>query len=242
MKRFYKEVSTAALTNGGWQILLDGRPVRTPGKFLLTAPTQAMAQALRQEWDAQSETIQPRTMPLTTLLTTCIERTIPDRLAITESVLAYLNGDLLCYRAPEDDTGLAAEQEKLWGPWLTWFAGHFGHTLHTTTSLVVVEQPDNAHQAISTHINTITDHEFNILQIATAVTGSIVLALAITQNAITPDEAYQCILCEELFYERKHRLEQHGLDPIEEKRRAGLLEDLNACRHYLALLPRSARF
>jgi hypothetical protein len=42
-----------------------------------------------------------------------------------------------------------------------------------------------------------------------------------------------CALCEELFYERAHRLEAYGSDPQEEKRRQVLLRELSACRDYL---------
>lgn len=236
MKRFYKDVTTGPALEHGWLVLLDGRPVRTPGKELLTAPTEKMAQALKAEWDAQTDEINPRLMPITTLLTTYTDRSMQEREAITLSVLAYLNGDLLCYRAPDDDSGLAAEQARLWDPWLTWFAGRFGHTLQTTTALSAFNQPDDAHTDVAGYIANLDDQHFNVLQVATALGGSIVMALALLEGAITAQQMYECALCEELFYERAHKLEQHGLDPIEERRRAGLMEDILACQAYLRLL------
>ena len=42
-KRFYKDVTTDRAEEG-FRILLDGRPVRTPGKKLLAVPAEAIAQ------------------------------------------------------------------------------------------------------------------------------------------------------------------------------------------------------
>ena len=55
MKRFYKTVTVAA----GNRILLDGRPVKTPGRADLAAPTQGLAEAIAAEWSEQGETIDP---------------------------------------------------------------------------------------------------------------------------------------------------------------------------------------
>src|SRR6056297_3367956 len=63
-KRFWKTVSVET-AEGGFQVLLDQRPVRTPGKSLLVLPTRAMAEALAAEWDAQEDEIKPLTMPVT---------------------------------------------------------------------------------------------------------------------------------------------------------------------------------
>jgi len=236
MKRFYKDVTTGRALDGGTSILLDGRPVRTPGKALLSAPTQKMADAIAAEWMAQGNIILPATMPVTTLLTTCIDRTIPERQALMQTVLAYLNSDLLCYRAPDDESGLHTAQAALWEPWLIWFAGHVGHRLAVTTDLIAFTQPDDAHADMSAILHGMDDHRFNAMQVATSLAGSIVLALALTENAATPDQVYDCVLCEEQFFERKHKLEKHGLDPVEEKRRMALRADLAACRAYIDLL------
>ena len=53
-KRFFKEVSVGE-TADGFAILLDGRPVKTPGKRPLVLPARAAAEILAAEWDAQAE-------------------------------------------------------------------------------------------------------------------------------------------------------------------------------------------
>src|SRR5437016_3621644 len=51
-RRFYQCVDVGA-TEGEFRILLDDRPVKTPGRRFLAAPTQTLAQALAREWQEQ---------------------------------------------------------------------------------------------------------------------------------------------------------------------------------------------
>src|SRR3569833_188149 len=66
-KRFYTKASAGEAGEGGHPVLLDGKPVRTPARRLLAAPTLALAQALAEEWNAQAEVIDPARMQLTRL-------------------------------------------------------------------------------------------------------------------------------------------------------------------------------
>ena len=43
-KRFYKDVTVGEAEEGGFTILLDGKPLRTPAKKPLTVPTRALAE------------------------------------------------------------------------------------------------------------------------------------------------------------------------------------------------------
>ena len=51
MKRFYKDV-TVGTAESGFAVLLDGRPVRTPGRNMLILPTERLAAAIGREWQA----------------------------------------------------------------------------------------------------------------------------------------------------------------------------------------------
>jgi len=240
MNRFYKQVSTGpALQGKGYVILLDGRPVRTPEKESLLVPTQALADAIAAEWDAQIDVIATETMPLTQMLTTAIDRS-NNRAAIEAEILRYLDSDLLSYRAGEPPQ-LAAEQDKLWDPWLKWFEKEYGSALEVTFGLSRLDQPKPAHDAVKKRVSAMDHHTFTAFQVAGSLTGSIVLALGMMDDAVDSDTAWKAALCEELFYERVHDLEKHGLDPIEEKRRSFLKRDLEACVVYKNLIraPRS---
>jgi chaperone required for assembly of F1-ATPase len=200
----------------------------------MAAPTQTLIDAIALEWQAQDNTIVPETMPLTQLLTTAIDRRHL-RADITAALTHYVDSDLLCYLA-DAPVELREEQTKIWAPWRLWFQQTYGHALETTFALIRLDQNQGVHKVIRDAIDAMDMHRFTVLHAATSVTGSIVVGLALTGRAISADDAWRCTLCEELFYERTHDLERHGLDPIEEKRRHGMHRDLEACVTYLSLI------
>jgi len=53
-KRFYKE-ATVGEAEGGFSILLDGRPVNTPAKRRIVVPSRKLAEALAAEWAGQGD-------------------------------------------------------------------------------------------------------------------------------------------------------------------------------------------
>ncbi|MCB1721910.1 MAG: hypothetical protein KDI11_09165, partial [Alphaproteobacteria bacterium] len=110
MKKFYKLVSVHQ-DIGGWAVHLDGRPVKTPLKKTLLAPTEALAASIQEEWAAQDETIDPETMPLTQILSTQIDRVSAQRDAMSAELLKFLDTDLICYRAPKDQPAGQAERQ-----------------------------------------------------------------------------------------------------------------------------------
>src|SRR5690606_25961782 len=65
-KRFYQAAGVSE-TPEGFAIMLDGKPIRTPGKRLLAAPVRSLAETMAAEWDAQKEEIAPLSMPMTRL-------------------------------------------------------------------------------------------------------------------------------------------------------------------------------
>ena len=48
MKRFYKEVTLDTLSEG-FGVFLDGRPLRTPAKTVMSVPSKRLAEAVQEE-------------------------------------------------------------------------------------------------------------------------------------------------------------------------------------------------
>src|SRR3954469_14051901 len=96
-ERFYR---SAAVGEGApVAVLLDGRPVKTPAKNPLAAPTKPLAQAIAAEWDVPGERTAPATMPLTRIANSIIDGVMPAPHPVAEDLAKYLGSDLLCYRA-----------------------------------------------------------------------------------------------------------------------------------------------
>lgn len=235
MKRFYKLVSTLE-TPGGFQICLDGRPVKTPlGRGLLCA-TQALADAVLREWAEQSENVLPDTMPLTQLVSTQIDQVVENRPAMSTAILKYLDTDLLCYRAGEEPEGQAEAQCAAWDPWLDWFAERFGVRLATTDGLAALRQPEAAHEKLESAVKALDDARFTILQLVTPLTGSVILGMAFVEGAVSPDEAFAAARVEERFKAGIYNEALYGPDPAQEKKDKAALRDLRAAAEFLKLL------
>src|ERR1700730_10334324 len=92
-RRFYHAVSIAE-GEGGFGLLLDGRPVMTPARRTLAAPTRAWGEALAAVWEAQRDAIDPAKMPLTRLVNTIIDGVADAPSAVAAEVEKYLATDL----------------------------------------------------------------------------------------------------------------------------------------------------
>jgi chaperone required for assembly of F1-ATPase len=134
VRRFYK-TAAARPVDGGHEVLLDERPVKTPGRERLVLPSAQLGQAVVDEWNAQGESIDPRSMPLTGLANAAIDRIMPDREAFGRGLALYGESDLLCYRA-EQPRGLVARQSELWDPILAWARHRFDVDFEVVTGIM----------------------------------------------------------------------------------------------------------
>lgn len=235
MKRFYKLVSVARQP-GGFAICLDGKSVKTPAGAALLAPTEALADAVMKEWMAQVEKIDPETMPLTQILSTRIDRVGAERPAMTAALLKYLDTDLLCYRAEEEE--VAKKQAALWDSPLQWFTGKFG-ALETTSALKALRQPAPVHGAVATYVAALDDDRFAILQLVTALSGSLILGLAFAEGETGPNQVFAAAHVEESHKGEIYNEKLYGLAPHEERRRAAMRRDLEAAALYRQTLAAS---
>ncbi len=88
MKRFYR-LATPIQRANGHGIVLDGKPVKTPGKRDLIVPSEALATAIAAEWNTQGAEVRPATMPLTRLATTTVDRVATQREAVIGQTANY---------------------------------------------------------------------------------------------------------------------------------------------------------
>lgn len=187
-KRFWK-TATIAPCEGGHQVLLDARPVKTPLKHPLVLPTAAMAGAIAEEWDAQQGQIRPDSMPMTRYANSAIDKVTQQFDAVVALVAAYGETDLLCYRATGPE-GLVARQEAGWQPLLDWAATHLGAPLITVAG--VMHQPQPAPSLASLRARTASLSPFRLAAFhdIVAISGSLVLGFAVIHGRLTPDEAW----------------------------------------------------
>jgi chaperone required for assembly of F1-ATPase len=230
-KRFYKDVAIAN-EGGSMALRLDGKPVRTPGKAPLALPTRALAEAVAEEWRAQGERIDPRTMPLTRLANSAIDGVAGREEAVIDDILAYAGSDLLCYRA-HGPRGLTEAQAKHWDPVVAWAKEALNAPLVLSEGVVHVAQPQASLAAIRKRVEGRDPFSLAALHVLTSLTGSALLALAVALGRLTPEEAWAAAHADEDF-----QIGQWGEDADAAERRETRRRDFAAAARMLALLAR----
>ena len=231
MKRFYKDTAVEA-GDGGWYVLLDGKPMRTPAKAVLVAPTRALADAIAKEWaDVPDKAeINIAHLPLTRLAATGLDRVIPQRERVIDDTAKYGDSDLLCYRATQP-VSLVQRQQQAWQPLLDWAAERYGARLVVANGTTFVTQPADAIAALRAAVAAHGDLALSALYNLTHIAGSLVIALAVAEQRLSPSEAFTAAQLDELY-----QIERWGSDPIATKRHDGIKHDMNAGATFLALL------
>jgi chaperone required for assembly of F1-ATPase len=188
-KRFYKHASVAdAAGEGGFAILLDGKPVKTPVRHALAAPSRALAELMAQEWHAQETVIEPALMPLTRLANAVIDAVADQAGPVTDEVAKYLGSDLLCYRA-DTPPGLVARQAQHWDPVIAWARDGLGARFVLVEGIVYAAQPGDTIARARAAIP--HDHwRLGAVASLTTLTGSALLALALAHDAIDAEAAW----------------------------------------------------
>ena len=187
MKRFWAAAGVAERPEG-WAVVLDGRGVKTPAKAPLVLPTEALARALASEWDAQQGEVRPALMPLTRTANSAIDKVAPMAAAVVEEIARYGGTDLLCYRATAP-AALVARQAAAWDPWLDWVAGQ-GAGLRVTAGIVHVAQPQDSLDRLTTLVARRSHFELAALYDLVAITGSLVLGLAVAEGRLEASDAF----------------------------------------------------
>lgn len=226
MRRFYQE---AAVRDGpaGFAVVLDGRPIRTPARRLLAAPSRPLAEVMAAEWSAQTEFIDPAAMPMTRLLNTIIDGVAAAQDEVAGEVVKYLGTDLVCYRAATPE-GLVARQALHWDPIVAWARQAHGAEFRVVQGVVHVAQPD---EAIARAAAAIPRDRWRLgaVHAVTTLTGSSLLALALARGDIGREAAWEAAHVDEDW-----NMERWGRDDISLARRAYRLGEMTAAAAILA--------
>lgn len=193
MKRFWTDVM---VEDGG--ILLDGRAVRTPARALLKLPTTALADAVADEWRAVGEKIDSRTMPLTGFCNAAIDKVAGDTSGFVAGLATYAETDLLCYRA-ETPPELVARQAERWHPLLEWAQTRYDVAFVVTAGVIHTAQPSATLTRLGAAITGRSAFELAALSPVVTIGGSLIVALMLAENAITPDAAFDATHLDELW-------------------------------------------
>lgn len=229
MKRFWKDV--AVIRRGdGWTIELDGKPVRTPARAALIVPTEALANAIAEEWRSVDEEIDPRSMPLTGLSNAAIDRVAPEREAFAGGLARYAEADLACYRS-EWPPELVERQAAGWDKLLSWARRRYDVDFSTTSGLMHIPQPPATVERLGRAVAALNSFRLAGMSPLVTIGGSLIAAVAVLDKAIPADEAWEAVSIDERW-----QLEQWGADSDAEVALENKRRDFFAAARFLSLL------
>jgi chaperone required for assembly of F1-ATPase len=226
MKRFWTEVSVDA----EGVVRLDDRPVRTPGRVPLVLPTRALGEAVADEWRAVGDVIDPRAMPLTGLANAAIDRIAPNPATFAAGLARYGESDLLCYRADGPEP-LVERQQAGWDPPLTWARTRYDAHFELATGVMHRPQPAATLARLAEALAARDAFALAALSPVVTITGSLVLALALDEGAITADEAWAAADLDEAW-----QREWWGEDPLATDAREARRREFDAGVRFLTAL------
>jgi chaperone required for assembly of F1-ATPase len=230
-KRFYTQAGIAE-TPEGFGLTLDGKPVRTPSRRLLAAPSREIAEAMAAEWDAQKEIIDPTTMPVTRLANSVTDAVANRVEAVADDIAKYFHSDLLFYRAGHPEALVALEAGH-WDPVLFWAANTLGAHFILAEGIVHVRQPDQA-VAAARAVLPVDPWSIAALHVVTTITGSALLALALLHGVIEEDQVWAAAHVDEDW-----NIAQWGVDEEVAARRRARFLDFRAAASVLKALDSS---
>jgi chaperone required for assembly of F1-ATPase len=228
-RRFWR-AATVESTEGGFAVGLDDRPLNTPAGAPLIVPSRALAEAIAAEWDALDATIEPERLPLTRAANVAIDRVAPRPEPVVDAIAAYGASDLLCYRAAAPEA-LAERQAAGWDPWLQWAARRHGAPLVAVTGVIPQPQPPASLAALRRAVAAHDALALTALHELVALSGSLVLALAVAEGALEPERGFALSRLDETW-----QAEHWGLDPEAEAAAAAREAEFLQARRLLDLL------
>lgn len=228
MKRFYKAVSVAAV-DGGWQVQLDGRGIRTAGKRAQVVPSATLVEAMAQEWAGQGEEIDASAFIFRDMADYAIDVIAPDPQVAISAIMPYAGTDTLCYR-DEEGSALFRRQVARWEPLLAAAEARYDIRFERVSGIVHRPQPAETLARLERVVAAHGPFALAALQTLTSLAASLVVGLAALEPGAEPQALWDAANLEEDW-----QAELWGKDAEAEARRARRLRDFTAAMRFAEL-------
>ncbi|MBS0384924.1 MAG: ATPase [Proteobacteria bacterium] len=228
-RRFYKSATTTE-RDGRFAVALDERPLKTAKGAALHAPTRALADAVAAEWNAQTDRIEPATMPITQLAFAAIDWTAPSRAERAAYVASFGATDLCCHRA-NSPRELVARQAQAWDPLVAWGRDALAVALPVVEGIVAADIAPEALSALKAQAEALDDFSLTALSQAAGLSGSALIAFALVSGRLSGAEGYRVATLDDEF-----SLERWGEDAEGRARLDRVRAEFDALGRFVAAL------
>ncbi|MFP7671735.1 ATP12 family chaperone protein [Marivita sp. S0852] len=228
-KRFWKTAETTA-TDDGFGVLLDGRPVRTPAKAVLSVPSRALGARIAAEFDAQVDLIDPKTMPFTRTANAAIDKVVVQHAEVADMLADYADSDLLCYRAAQPKE-LVLRQAQQWNPLLDWAEDKLSARLEPRTGVIHVAQSPEALTTLRARVHDMSNFELAAFHDLVSISGSLIIGFAAKLASFPVDDLWTVSRLDEIWQEEQWGIDEEAQKMAEHKKAAFLHAD-----HFMRLI------
>lgn len=199
MKRFYKHAEVRQ-ADGGWQIFLDKRALKTQGGRPQIVPSRTLADAMAAEWNGQGEEIDPASFALRDITDYALDIVAPDPSATIDTLIKYAETDTLCYLAEPGDA-LFARQEAVWEPILTSVEAREGVRFTRVSGIMHQAQPDETLARLRLAVQSYDPSALAGLQTLASLATSFCIGMEALQAGADASSLWQAANLEELWQE-----------------------------------------
>ena len=213
MKRFYKHADVAE-AGGGFTVQLDGRGIKTQGGRALAVPTRPLAEMLAGEWNAQGDTLDPKTFVARDMADYAIDVVTDDPQALVEKLLGYAGTDTLSYRADPDEP-LWRRQQEVWEPVLITLEAREGVELPRVSGVIARPVSEGSLAALRNKLKALDPFQLAALETLTSLAASLVIGLSALEPGADLDTLWDAANLEEDW-----QAEHWGVDEEAAERRA----------------------
>lgn len=228
MKRFWKEQGVQQALDG-WQVVLDGRGVKTVGRNAQIVPSRALAEALAAEWAAQGAEIDPAGFILRDLADYAIDVVAADPAASVAAILPYGDTDTLLYRADPDEP-LYRRQQVEWEPLVSAAEARLGASFTRVSGIIHRPQPEATIARLRARLEALDAFDLAALRNLVEIGASLIAGLAALDNAADARALFDAAHLEETW-----QAELWGKDAAAEDRRARRLAGFEAAARFARL-------
>ncbi|WP_380056585.1 ATP12 family chaperone protein [Falsihalocynthiibacter sp. SS001] len=226
-KRFWKKAEVTEAKDG-YEVLLDGRNLRTPAKSALCLPTKVIANLIADEWQAQGDKIVPDTMPMTRMANSAVDKVTPQFDLVADIVAAYGETDMLCYHA-KFPTELVERQAQAWVPFLDWAKTEYDAPLTIAEGVMHVAQPEQSVANLRAKVFELTPFELTAFHDLVSISGSLVLGLAAIREHKPAEQIWSVSRLDEDWQESQWGKDEEATE-FAAKKRQGFFEALTFYR------------
>lgn len=194
--RFWKTVSLQAPSSrdSGYQILLDGRPIRTPSGSAIVIPAnrELLATCIAQEWCEQGKLLKPHTLPLTSLAARALEGCSngQESSQIQTDLLRYLENETVCFQESRPKS-LVELQSLHWDPLLSYINSTYNTAIKPFQGLLGGQHPHGTLDIFRNHLAALHPFDLAAFERSVLLTKSFLISVALVSGKLSVQQAAQ---------------------------------------------------